>query len=75
MALAEWTHLDADVDCESEKSTYGLCNVIAVLCWIKIIRVIRNWFRGEHRQGGRRYSRMREQMCKIQVCIHRTVLV
>ena len=32
MALADWAHLDAEVDCESEKSTYGLCNVIVVLC-------------------------------------------
>ena len=47
MALAEWTHLDADVDCESEKSTYGLCNVMTVLCWIKIRRVVRNRLRGE----------------------------
>ena len=75
MALAEWTHLDADVDCESEKSTYGLCNVMVVLCWINIRRMIRDWFRGEYKQGRKRYSRMREQMCEIQVRIHRTVLV
>ena len=36
MALAELTHLDVDVDPESEKSTYGLCNVMAALCRIEI---------------------------------------
>jgi len=72
MALAEWTHLDADVDCESEKSTYGLCNVMAVLrCYTRDQKLVP---RGTW-TGRKRYSRMREQMCEIQVRIHRTVLV
>ena len=60
MALAAWTHLDADVDCESEKSTYGLCRVMTVLYWIEIGHNIRNCVREEDKRGRKKYSRMRE---------------
>ena len=72
MALAERTHLDAEVDCESEKSTYGLCRVMTVLFQVKIRCRIRSWC---HKGGCKQYSRMREQMGKVQVRIYRTILV